>query len=98
MTKIAIKLGTLVMTPEQIELAEMIIEAINLEDVSVDEMQADEAIFNDGLGLDSIDALEISLEINKRYGIKIKSGDQNITEIFSSIAKLSEFIQSNKAA
>lgn len=86
------------MTPEQIEIAEMIIEAVNLEDVTVDEIDPNEPIFNDGLGLDSIDALEISLELNKRYGIKIKSGDQNVGDVFASIAALSEFVQANKQA
>lgn len=86
------------MTPEQKEIAEMIIEAVNLEDISVDEIDVNEPIFNDGLGLDSIDALEISLELNKRYGIKIKSGDQNIGNIFASVASLSDFVQINKQA
>lgn len=86
------------MTPEQKEIAEMIIEAVNLEDISVDEIDVNELIFNDGLGLDSIDALEISLELNKRYGIKIKSGDQNIENIFASVASLSDFVQTNKQA
>ncbi|AZR80904.1 acyl carrier protein [Thiomicrospira sp. XS5] len=86
------------MTPEQTEIAEMIIEAVNLEDVTVDEIDPNEPIFNDGLGLDSIDALEISLELNKRYGIKIKSGDQNVGDVFASIAALSEFVQANKQA
>jgi len=86
------------MTPEQKEIAEMIIEAVNLEDISADEIDANEPIFNDGLGLDSIDALEISLELNKRYGIKIKSGDQNVGDIFASIAALSDFVQAHKQA
>ncbi len=86
------------MTPEQTEIAEMIIEAVNLEDVTLDEIDPNEPIFNDGLGLDSIDALEISLELNKRYGIKIKSGDQNVGDVFASIAALSEFVQANKQA
>lgn len=86
------------MTPEQTEIAEMIIEAVNLEDVTLDEIDPNEPIFNDGLGLDSIDALEISLELNKRYGIKIKSGDQNVGDVFASIASLSEFVQANKQA
>lgn len=86
------------MTPEQIEIAEMIIEAVNLEDVRLDEIDPQAPIFNDGLGLDSIDALEISLELNKRYGIKIKSGDQNVGDVFASIAALSDFVQAHKTA
>ncbi|WP_373019553.1 phosphopantetheine-binding protein [Thiomicrorhabdus sp.] len=86
------------MTPEQAEIAQMIIESVNLEDVSLEEIDPNEPIFNDGLGLDSIDALEISLELNKRYGIKIKSDDQNVGEIFSSVAALTDFVQANKPA
>jgi acyl carrier protein len=85
------------MTPQQSEIAQMIIVAVNLEDVTLAEINPNAAIFNDGLGLDSIDALEISLELNKRYGIKIKSGDKNVGEVFSSVAKLSEFIEANRA-
>ncbi|WP_038070578.1 phosphopantetheine-binding protein [Hydrogenovibrio kuenenii] len=84
------------MTPEQAETAKMIIDAVNLEDVTLNDIEPNEPIFNDGLGLDSIDALEISLEIQKRYGIKIKSGDKNISQVFASIASLSEFIEANK--
>lgn len=85
------------MTPEQIEIAQMIIDAVNLEDVSIEEIDPEAAIFNDGLGLDSIDALEISLAINKRYGIKIKSGDKDVAHVFSSVAALSEYVQTHKA-
>lgn len=84
------------MTPQEAEIAQMIIDAVNLEDVTVDDIDPKESIFNDGLGLDSIDALEISLEIQKRYGIKIKSGDKNVSQVFASVASLSEFVEANK--
>ena len=86
------------MTPIQTEIASMIIEAVNLEDISVEEINPDDPIFNNGLGLDSIDALEISLELNKRYGIKIKSSDQNVNEVFASVAALASFVEANKQA
>lgn len=84
------------MTPQEAEIAQMIIDAVNLEDVTLDDIDPNEPIFNDGLGLDSIDALEISLEIQKRYGIKIKSGDKNVSQVFASVASLSEFVEANK--
>jgi acyl carrier protein len=84
------------LTPEQLEVANLIINAVNLEDLNANEIDPNEAIFNDGLGLDSIDALEVSLELSKQFGVKIKSGDENINDIFSSIASLTEFVQANK--
>ncbi|WP_178862931.1 phosphopantetheine-binding protein [Thiomicrorhabdus cannonii] len=86
------------MTPAQAAIAQMIIDAVNLEDVTVEDIDPQAAIFNDGLGLDSIDALEISLALNKQYGIKIKSGDQNVSEIFSSVAALTDFVEAHKPA
>jgi acyl carrier protein len=84
------------MTPEQQEIAQMIIDAVNLEDISLDEIDPNAPIFNEGLGLDSIDALEISLELNKRYGIKIKSGDKRVADVFASVAALSEYVQTHR--
>lgn len=84
------------LTPEQLEMAELIIEAVNLEDIKAKDINPDDALFTNGLGLDSIDALEISLELSKKYGVKIKSSDVNINEIFGSIASLTAFVQANK--
>jgi len=86
------------LTPEQLEMANLIIDAVNLEDINADDIDPNEAIFTNGLGLDSIDALEISLELSKKYGVKIKSSDENINDIFSSIASLTEFVQANKTS
>lgn len=84
------------LTAEQLEIATLIIEAVNLEDIDAKDLEPKAAIFNDGLGLDSIDALEISLELSKKYGVKIKSSDENINDVFSSIEALSAFVQANK--
>jgi acyl carrier protein len=65
------------MTPLEQEVAEMIIEAVNLEDVEVSDIVPVEPLFGEGLGLDSIDALEISLAISQRYGFQVKSDDEN---------------------
>ncbi|MEA1990289.1 MAG: phosphopantetheine-binding protein [Pseudomonadota bacterium] len=85
-----------VLTPEELEIAELIIEAVNLEDVEANEINPDDQIFTNGLGLDSIDALEISLELSKKYGVKIGAGDENVNEIFSSVASLTDYVQKNK--
>ncbi len=78
------------------EIAEMIVEVLVLEDVTADEIEPDAPLFGDGLGLDSIDALEISFAISKRYGVKLRSDDERNSEIFSSLTALSRHIQENR--
>jgi acyl carrier protein len=84
------------MSPMEQEVAEMIIEAVNLEDVEVSDIVPEEALFGEGLGLDSIDALEISLAISQRYGFQIKSDDENNQQIFSSLRALSQHIEASR--
>ena len=84
------------MTPLEQEVAEMIIEAVNLEDVEVSDIVPEEPLFGEGLGLDSIDALEISLAISQRYGFQIKSDDENNQQTFSSLRALSQHIEASR--
>ncbi|MET0065858.1 MAG: phosphopantetheine-binding protein [Candidatus Thiodiazotropha sp.] len=83
-------------SPTELEVAQLIVDTLNLEDVSADEIEPDAPLFRDGLGLDSIDALELSLGIKQKYGIQLKADDENITEIFSSLAKLTRYIVDNR--
>ncbi|MEJ2423461.1 MAG: phosphopantetheine-binding protein [Candidatus Thiodiazotropha sp.] len=83
-------------SPTELEVAQLIVETLNLEDVSADEIEPDAPLFRDGLGLDSIDALELSLGIKQKYGIQLKADDENITAIFSSLAKLTRYIVENR--
>jgi acyl carrier protein len=83
-------------TPEQRELAELIVSALNLEDVSAVDIDPDAPLFGDGLGLDSIDALEIALEISKRYGVQIRAEDEENRRIFSSLGSLSAHVQQHR--
>ena len=76
------------------ELATLIVTALDL-DVKPDEIPADGPLFGDGLGLDSIDALEISLEIAKKYGVEIKAEDERNQQIFSSLRSLAAFVGQN---
>jgi acyl carrier protein len=82
-------------SPTELEVAQLIIETLNLEDLSPEEIESDAPLFRDGLGLDSIDALELSLGIKQRYGIQLKADDENLTEIFSSLSKLTRYIVDN---
>jgi acyl carrier protein len=73
------------------EVAALIVEALNL-DVKPEEIQADDPLYGEGLGLDSIDMLEISLVISKQYGFQLKSDNDNNVQIFGSLRSLSEHI------
>ncbi len=78
------------------KLKVQIIEQLNLEDLSPEDIGADDPLFGDGVGLDSIDALELIVLLEKSYGIKIKDPKEGKT-IFTSVRTLAEFINSNKA-
>ncbi|MGF1692703.1 phosphopantetheine-binding protein [Photobacterium kagoshimensis] len=81
----------------QTELKALIIEALNLEDIAVDDIETDAPLFGDGLGLDSIDALELGLAIKKKYNIVIDADDTKTREHFASVANLANYIAANKA-
>lgn len=85
-------------TTEQRELAELIVTTLNLEGVDPAGIDPEGSLFGSGLGLDSIDALELSLEISKKYRVEIKAEDQEIRNIFASLRSLSDFIQSKRPA
>ena len=77
------------------EIAELIVSALNLE-LSPDSIAADDPLFGDGLGLDSIDALELAMEISRRYGIEIEADHPDTPKIFASLRALTEFIDKNR--
>ena len=72
-----------------------IIEQLNLEDLKPEDIDNDAALFGDGLGLDSIDALELIVLLEKNYGIKIANPADG-KKIFQSVRTMAEFIQANK--
>jgi len=78
------------------EVADMLIEALNLEDIQTDDIDPEEPLFRDGLGLDSIDALELALAISTTYGVQIKSEDTDVAQIFASLRSLTGFIEQNR--
>jgi acyl carrier protein len=80
------------------EIAAMIIEVLNLEDISVDEIEVEAALFGEGLSLDSIDALELALAVSQRYGFQIKADDADNKNIFSSLRALAGHIEANRAS
>jgi len=79
------------------ELKQLIIDSLDLEDISVEDIDNDEALFNEGLGLDSIDALELGLAIRKKFDVRIDAEKEDVEKIFASIATLASFIESEQA-
>lgn len=74
------------------EITALIIEGLQLEDITADEIDIKAPLFGDGLGLDSIDALEIAVLLERKYGIKITSDDVGNKDIFASISSLVDFV------
>jgi len=74
-----------------LQLKKQLIEALNLEDMEPDEIETSAALFGDGLGLDSIDALELIVLLEKNYGIKIENPKDG-QEIFYSVKTMAEYI------
>lgn len=80
------------------EIKQLIIDCLRLENVTVDGIDAAAPLFVDGLGLDSIDALEIGMEIRKRYGVRASGDEAQNRKIFFSVRSLAEFVSSNRSA
>ena len=77
------------------ELKEAIIDALNLEEMSADDIDENADLFGDGLGLDSIDALELIVLLEKKYGIKLSDPSAG-KEIFKNISTIADFVSKNR--
>jgi len=75
------------------EIKLLIIESLFLEDIKPEDIKNDEALFGDGLGLDSIDALELGIALQRKYGIIIKERDEENRQHFASVNSLIEFVK-----
>jgi acyl carrier protein len=84
------------LSPQELELAQLIVTTLNLETRAAD-IDPLAPLYKDGLGLDSIDILEIALAVSKTYGIRLRSDDGNNQKIFSSLRDLSQHIQQFRA-
>lgn len=78
-----------------IELKEKIIEALNLEEMTPEDIATDEPLFGEGLGLDSIDALELIVLLEKNYGIKLANPAEG-KEIFNSVGTIADYVSKNR--
>lgn len=81
----------------QREVAGLIVQALNL-DVKAEEVEADAPLYGDGLGLDSIDILEVALVVSKRYGLQLRAESEDNHRIFSSLRSLTDYISANRKA
>ncbi|MDX3774801.1 phosphopantetheine-binding protein [Chromatiaceae bacterium AAb-1] len=77
----------------KLEVKHLIIDTLGLEDITPDDIEDDAALFIDGLGLDSIDALELGLAIKKRYNIKLDANAEQTKQHFASITSLASYIR-----
>lgn len=76
-------------------MKELIVEALMLEDIEPQEIETDAALFGDGLGLDSVDALELAIAIDKRFGVRVDAEDERTKQIFQSVRSLSTHVAEN---
>jgi len=78
------------------EIKELIITTMSLEDITADDIDAAAPLFNEGLGLDSIDALELGLALQKRYGVTLAADSEETRQHFASVRALSAFVAANR--
>ncbi|MEO6518942.1 MAG: phosphopantetheine-binding protein [Pseudoxanthomonas sp.] len=83
-------------TAAELELANLLVESLNLEEVEAGTIDPEAPLFNTGLGLDSIDALELALAISKQYGFQLRSDSDENRLIFASLRALSAHVEANK--
>ncbi len=84
------------MNETESDLKELIIEVLNLEDVGPDDIDSVAPLFGDGLGLDSIDALELGVAIRRKYDVNLDIDSEDIREHFASVSNLARFITANR--
>ena len=80
------------LAPFELEVARLLVETLHLEGIAQEDIEPEAPLFGEGLGLDSIDALELALAIAKTYGFQLRSDDQQNRRIFASLRALSQHI------
>lgn len=81
----------------ELEIKQLIISSLSLEDVAPDDIDAAAPLFGEGLGLDSIDALELGLALQKRYGVTLSADSQETRQHFASVDALARFVSAQQA-
>ncbi len=84
------------LTQLETEIKRIIIDSLMLEDVTVEEIDTDGALFDTGLGLDSIDALEIAIALENSFGVTVEDDPEKNQELFASVRSLARFVNENR--
>jgi acyl carrier protein len=82
----------------ELELKKLIVDTLKLEDIAPEEIDSEELLFATGLGLDSIDALELGVALRQVYGLKIESVTEEVKQHFINVRSLAQFIRSQQQA
>jgi len=83
-------------SPFETEVADLLVETLNLEDVTPSEIEPEESLFEGDLALDSVDALELSLAISQKYGVQLKAEEEETQTAFTNLRSLCAFIENHK--
>jgi len=78
------------------EIKELIIESLMLDDVTVASIDSNAPLFVEGLGLDSIDALELAMAIDKKFGVRVRADDEANKQIFANVKNLAAYVAANR--
>lgn len=81
----------------ELEIKQLLISSLNLEDLSPEQIDAEQALFVEGLGLDSIDALELGLALQKKYGVSMSADSKEARRHFASIRALAAFVSAHRS-
>lgn len=84
-------------TQLEADIKKIIIDALMLEDTKVEDIETEAALFDSGLGLDSIDALEIAIALENHYGVTIEDDPEKNQEIFASVSSLARFVSEHRS-
>ncbi len=87
-----------IQTAAELELAQLIVQCLNLDTVTAEQISPEAALFGSDLGLDSIDALEVALAVSKRYGVQLRADGEDNRSIFASLRSLSNYIAQSRPA
>jgi len=85
------------LSPLELDVAQLIVDMAHLDDIEAKEIEPDTPLFGSGLGLNSIDALDITSAISRKYGFQLRFDEPNSTRVFASLRALSQHIEQNRA-
>lgn len=80
----------------EMELKKLIVASLSLEDITPESIDSEEPLFGEGLGLDSIDGLELGMAIRKTYGVKIEAKNDEVRKIFANVRSIAQFIAAER--